>query len=53
MLEVGTKAPDFELLDQNGQLHKLQSHHLSPLENYSKTPNSTASLFSEAVPNLL
>ena len=23
MLEVGTKAPDFELPDQNGELHKL------------------------------
>ena len=26
MLEVGTKAPDFELLDQNGQLHKLSDY---------------------------
>ena len=23
MLEVGTKAPDFELFDQDGKLHKL------------------------------
>ena len=25
MLEIGTKAPDFELPDQNGELHKLVS----------------------------
>ena len=23
MLELGTKAPDFELPDQNGEMHKL------------------------------
>ena len=26
MLEVGTKAPDFELQDQNGDLHKLSDY---------------------------
>lgn len=26
MLEVGTKAPDFELPDQNGKLHKLSDY---------------------------
>ncbi|MCB7326841.1 peroxiredoxin, partial [Mediterraneibacter faecis] len=26
MLEVGTKAPDFELPDQNGELHKLSEY---------------------------
>ena len=26
MLEVGSKAPDFELPDQNGQLHKLSDY---------------------------
>ena len=25
MLEVGTKAPDFELYDQDGKLHKLKN----------------------------
>lgn len=25
MLEIGTKAPDFELPDQNGELHKLSN----------------------------
>ena len=26
MLEVGTKAPDFELPDQDGKLHKLSDY---------------------------
>ena len=26
MLETGTKAPDFELLDQNGKMHKLSDY---------------------------
>ncbi len=26
MLEVGTKAPEFELLDQNGEAHKLSDY---------------------------
>ena len=26
MLEIGTKAPDFELPDQNGELHKLSEY---------------------------
>lgn len=26
MLEAGTKAPDFELPDQNGQMHKLSDY---------------------------
>ena len=26
MLEAGTKAPDFELPDQNGELHKLSEY---------------------------
>ena len=26
MLEVGTKAPDFELPDQNGEMHKLSDY---------------------------
>ena len=29
MIEVGTKAPDFELPDQNGEVHKL-SEYLEP-----------------------
>ena len=26
MLEVGTKAPDFALPDQNGEIHKLSDY---------------------------
>ena len=26
MLESGTKAPDFELPDQNGEVHKLRDY---------------------------
>ena len=26
MLETGTKAPDFELPDQNGQIHRLSDY---------------------------
>ena len=26
MLETGTKAPDFELPDQNGEMHKLSDY---------------------------
>ncbi len=26
MLETGTKAPDFELPDQNGNMHKLSDY---------------------------
>ena len=26
MLELGKKAPDFELLDQNGEMHKLSDY---------------------------
>ena len=26
MLEVGTKAPDFELPDQTGEMHKLSDY---------------------------
>ena len=31
MLEVGTKAPDFELPDQNGELHKLSEKESNPV----------------------
>ena len=26
MLEIGMKAPEFSLLDQNGQMHKLSDY---------------------------
>ena len=37
MLEVGTKAPDFELPDQNGELHKLSEYLRKKIKkNYGK-----------------
>ena len=38
MLEVRTKAPDFELPDQNGELHKLSEYHGKKVKkkNYGK-----------------
>lgn len=37
MLEVGTKAPDFELPDQNGELHKLSEYLRKKVKkNYGK-----------------
>ena len=40
MLEVGTKAPDFELPDQNGELHKLSEYLGKKVKkkNYGKYP---------------
>ena len=45
MLEVGTKAPDFELPDQNGELHKLSEYlgkkvilYFYPKDNTSRYP---------------
>ena len=34
MLELGIKAPDFELPDQNGEVHKLSLIHILLLENW-------------------
>ena len=31
MLESGTKAPDFELPDQNGEVHKLSDYFIQIL----------------------
>ena len=59
MLEVGTKAPDFELPDQNGELHKLSEYlgkkvilYFYPRDN---TPGCTkqACGFSERYPQII
>ena len=59
MLEVGTKAPDFELPDQNGKMHKLSDYagkkvilYFYPKDN---TPGCTkqACGFSERYPQFL
>ena len=56
MLELGTKAPDFELPDQNGEVHKL-SDYLGKKNNFiflskDNTPGCTkqACGFSERYP---
>ena len=58
MLEAGTKAPDFELPDQNGELHKLSEYlgkkvilYFYPRDN---TPGCTkqACGFSERYPQI-
>ena len=59
MLEVGTKAPDFELPDQNGELHRLSDYagkkvilYFYPKDN---TPGCTkqACGFSERYPQFM
>ena len=46
MLEVGKKAPDFELPDQNGEMHKLSDYagkkvilYFYPKEHFIKFSN--------------
>ena len=34
MLEVGVKAPDFELPDQNGKIHRLSDYAGKKRESY-------------------
>ena len=56
MLEIGTKAPDFELPDQDGQMHKLSDYAGKKVILYfypkDSTPGCTkqACLFSERYP---
>lgn len=59
MLETGTKAPDFELPDQNGEIHKLSDYagrkvvlYFYPKDN---TPGCTSQAcgFSERYPRFL
>ena len=59
MLEIGTKAPEFELQDQNGDLHKLSDYlgkkvvlYFYPKDN---TPSCTkqACGFSEMYPQFV
>lgn len=44
MLEIGTKAPAFELPDQNGKMHTLEEYRgkrLSCISNPDNTPGCT------------
>ena len=59
MLETGTKAPDFELPDQNGQMHRLSDYRGKKVILYfypkDNTPGCTkqACGFSERLPLFL
>ena len=59
MLETGTKAPDFELPDQNGQIHRLSAYRGKKVILYfypkDNTPGCTkqACGFSERLPLFL
>ena len=59
MLEVGTKAPEFELPDQNGELHKLSDYRGKKVILYfypkDNTPGCTkqACGFSERYPQFM
>ncbi len=48
MLEVGTKAPDFELPDQNGDLHSLKDYRGKKVVLYFYPKDSTAGCTKQA-----
>ena len=48
MLEVGTKAPEFELPDQNGELHKLSDYRGSKVILYFYSKDNTAGCIKQA-----
>ncbi|MGN0495292.1 MAG: thioredoxin-dependent thiol peroxidase [Lachnospiraceae bacterium] len=48
MLEVGTKAPDFELPDQNGEMHKLSDYKGKKVILYFYPKDNTAGCTKQA-----
>ena len=48
MLETGTKAPDFELPDQNGNMHKLSDYAGKKVILYFYTKDNTAGCTKQA-----
>jgi len=48
MLEVGTKAPDFELPDQNGKMHKLSDYRGKKVILYFYSKDNTAGCTKQA-----
>ncbi len=48
MLETGTKAPDFELYDQNGEIHKLSDYLGQKVILYFYPKDQTAGCIKEA-----
>ena len=49
MLESGTKAPDFELPDQNGEVHKLSDYLGKKVILYFYPKDNTACFVQPAV----
>ena len=48
MLEIGTKAPDFELPDQNGQMHTLEEYRGKKVVLYFYPKDNTAGCTKQA-----
>jgi peroxiredoxin Q/BCP len=48
MLEVGTKAPDFELPDQNGKIHKLSDYRGKKVILYFYSKDNTSGCTKQA-----
>lgn len=48
MLDIGTKAPDFELLDQNGQMHSLKAYRGRKVVLYFYPRDNTAGCTKQA-----
>ena len=48
MLEIGTKAPDFELPDQNGQMHTLKEYRGKKVVLYFYPKDNTAGCTKQA-----
>lgn len=48
MLEIGTKAPDFELPDQDGNMHSLKSYHGKKVILYFYPKDNTAGCSKQA-----
>ena len=42
MLKIGVKAPDFELKDQNGQIHRLEDYRGKKIVLYFYPKDNTA-----------
>ena len=50
MLEVGVKAPDFELPDQNGKIHRLSDYAGKKVVLYFYPKDNTCLLYTSPSP---
>ena len=48
MLKIGVKAPDFELKDQNGQIHRLEDYRGKKIVLYFYPKDNTAGCSKQA-----